>query len=54
MQGSYKILYLVLTSANVAQMVEQLIRNQQARGSSPLVGSIIHTASSLKSTEDVL
>ena len=26
--------------ANVAQSVEQLIRNQQVRGSSPLVGSI--------------
>ena len=25
--------------ANVAQSVEQLIRNQQVRGSSPLVGS---------------
>ena len=27
-------------NANVAQSVEQLIRNQQVRGSSPLVGSI--------------
>ena len=26
--------------ANVAQPVEQLIRNQQASGSSPLIGSI--------------
>ena len=26
--------------ANVAQLVEQLIRNQQVRGSSPLIGSI--------------
>ena len=28
--------------ANVAQLVAQLIRNQQVRGSSPLVGSIFH------------
>ena len=27
-------------NANVAQLVEQLIRNQQVSGSSPLVGSI--------------
>ncbi len=26
--------------ANVAQLVEQLIRNQQVRGPSPLIGSI--------------
>ena len=26
-------------NANVAQSVEQLIRNQQVRGSSPLIGS---------------
>ena len=29
-----------LNIANVAQLVEQLIRNQQVRGSSPLIGSI--------------
>ena len=28
--------------ANVAQLVEQLIRNQQVRGSSPLIGSTIY------------
>ena len=28
-------------NANVAQSVEQLIRNQQVRGSSPLIGSTI-------------
>ena len=27
------------TEANVAQLVEQLIRNQQVSGSNPLVGS---------------
>ena len=26
--------------ANVAQLVEQLIRNQQVKGSSPFIGSI--------------
>ena len=30
--------------ANVAQLVAQLIRNQQVRGSSPLVGSTSHQA----------
>ena len=30
----------MLTDANVAQLVEQPIRNQQVRGSSPLIGSI--------------
>ena len=29
-------------SADVAQLVEQLIRNQQVNGSSPFVGSTIH------------
>ena len=29
-------------NANVAQLVEQLIRNQQVRGSSPLIGSTIY------------
>jgi len=29
--------------ADVAQLVEQLIRNQQVNGSSPFVGSIIST-----------
>ena len=27
-------------NANVAQLVEQLIRNQQVKGSSPFIGSI--------------
>ena len=31
--------FRLLPAANVAQSVEQLIRNQQVRGSSPLVGS---------------
>ena len=30
----------MLADANVAQLVEQPIRNQQVRGSSPLIGSI--------------
>ncbi len=37
---SSKFCILATCSANVAQLVEQLIRNQQVRGSSPLVGSI--------------
>jgi hypothetical protein len=34
--------------ADVAQLVEQLIRNQQVIGSSPIVGSINSTASGLQ------
>ena len=30
---------ILMLYANVAQMVAQLIRNQQVRGSSPLIGS---------------
>ena len=32
----------MLADANVAQLVEQLIRNQQVRGSSPLIGSTLY------------
>lgn len=34
-----------LNSANLAQLVEQLIRNEQAVGSSPMVGSPLKTSS---------
>ena len=34
------VLTTLAQQANVAQLVEQLIRNQQVRGSNPLVGSI--------------
>ncbi len=33
--------------ADVAQLVEQLIRNQQVNGSSPFVGSITSTSSQI-------
>lgn len=32
------MLYLQIVYADVAQLVEQLIRNQQAVGSSPIIG----------------
>ena len=35
-----RVLTTLALQANVAQLVEQLIRNQQVRGSNPLVGSI--------------
>ena len=35
-------MYGQVPNANVAQLVEQLIRNQQVRGSSPLIGSTIY------------
>jgi hypothetical protein len=31
----------IISEADVAQLVEQLIRNQQVIGSSPIVGSIV-------------
>ena len=34
--------------ANVAQLVEQLTRNEQVAGSSPAVGSILSTADNLR------
>ena len=34
----------ILTQADVAQLVEQLIRNQQVIGSSPIVGSMFSSA----------
>jgi hypothetical protein len=34
--------------ADVAQLVEQLIRNQQVNGSSPFVGSIIYFVCGLR------
>ena len=37
------LLKMTPSSADVAQLVEQLIRNQQASGSNPLVGSIKST-----------
>jgi hypothetical protein len=37
--------------ADVAQLVEQLIRNQQVIGSSPIVGSINRTGSVSRSTQ---
>jgi hypothetical protein len=37
--------------ADVAQLVEQLIRNQQVNGSSPFVGSILSTTYNLQSVD---
>ena len=34
-----KLLYALKSNANVAQLVEQLIRNQQVMGSSPIISS---------------
>ena len=36
------VIMIFVDRANVAQSVEQLIRNQQVRGSSPLIGSTQH------------
>ena len=40
MDISYLLWYNIIGNADVAQLVEQPIRNQQVRGSSPLIGSI--------------
>ena len=37
--ASKKLSFLFSLTADVAQLVEQLIRNQQVRGSNPRVGS---------------
>jgi hypothetical protein len=37
--ASNNLILLINLTADVAQLVEQLIRNQQARGSNPRVGS---------------
>ena len=33
-------MYIIQIQANLAQLVEQLIRNEQVIGSSPIIGSI--------------
>ena len=51
-------MYIIKIPANLAQLVEQLIRNEQVIGSSPIIGSIFFAFFSLfrsiiKKSQDV-
>jgi hypothetical protein len=42
--------YIAVPLADLAQLVERLIRNQQVAGSSPAVGSISNKLNTLRAT----